>query len=116
MQAALREFNVKWCGTIGSRKACFSEYANKSLQILIHKYLTVHETLRYIYTRPSLVLTYKCGHHILSVMSPCNANLPGNEAAVQMILHKQYKKRRCGRACRYTNLRFKVGDLARLKT
>ncbi len=49
-------------------------------------------------------------------MAPRDADLPGNETIVQRILHQQYEKRGRGRARRYANLRFKVGDLVRLKT
>ncbi len=117
VQSTLREFNVEWRGAVGTLKACFAERANKSLQILIHKYLTAHETLRYIDALQALVRTYnRRGHRTLHGMAPRDADLPGNETIVQGILHQQYEKRGRGRARRYANLRFKIGDLVRLKT
>ncbi len=84
---------------------------------MIHKYLTAHETLRYIDALPALVRTYnRRGHRTLHGMAPHMADLPGNKTIVQGILHQQYKKRGRGRACRYANLRFKIGDLVHLKT
>ncbi len=112
VQAALREFNVEWRGAVGTLKACFAERANKSLQILIHKYLTAHETLQYLDALQALVRKYnRRGHHTLHGMAPRDTDLPGNETIVQGILHQQYEKRGRGRARRYANLRFKIGDL-----
>ncbi len=117
VQALLREFGVEWRGAVGTLKACFAERANKLLQILIHKYLTHGETLRYVDKLRALVRTYNTrGHRTLEGMSPRAADRPANEAAVQAILHAQYERRGRGRARRQANLRFRVGDLVRLKT
>ena len=48
VQDLLGSHGVRWEPADGTLKACIAERVNKTLQILIYKHLTEHETLRYI--------------------------------------------------------------------
>jgi transposase InsO family protein len=113
VQHLLRQAGVEWEAATGTMKACFCERVNKSLQILIYKYLTENETLSYIDVLPQLVATYnKRGHRTLEGMSPLMADKVANEGRVQAILHQQY----ADRAGRRRTAKFRVGDMVRVKT
>ena len=112
VQHLLRQLGVKWEGATGTMKACFAERVNKSLQLLIYKYLTENETLRYIDVLPRLVRSYnRRPHRTLEGMTPFEADKPVNRHRVQAILHAQYAKRATRRRPRLA-----VGDLVRVKT
>ena len=114
VQGLLRSKNVEWQHAYGTLKACIAERANKSLQILLYKYMTEAETVRYIDKLASLVQTYnKRGHRTLKGMTPEEADLPQNEARVQAIFQQKYLKAASHRRHR---LPFSVGDLVRIKT
>lgn len=117
VQDVLASRNVRWEGAIGTSKACMAERANKTLQNLIYKYINNREGHRYIDALPDLVRSYNTrGHRTLKGMSPAEADLPANEAAVAAIHHQRYEKMGRQRASRQRNARFKVGDLVRIKT
>ena len=108
----LASHNVEWQPANGMLKACIAERVNKTLQILIYKYLSENETTRYIDVLPQLVDTYnKRGHRTLENMSPLEADLPENEARVQAIFHERYEK--LGRERKPP--KFEVGTLVRIK-
>lgn len=114
VQQLLRGRGVEWQAAIGTLKASIAERVNKSLQVIIYKYLTQNETVRYIDVLASLVETYnKRGHRTLEGMSPRVADRPRSEAAVQTIHHRRYAK---VEERRKEKLPFKVGDVVRLKT
>lgn len=117
VQQLLASRGVEWQGASGTLKACIAERANKSLQILLYKYLTDSEGVRYIDELRRLVRTYNHRpHRTLDGLTPAQADLPGNEAAVQAIFHARYEKLGRGRRRRQLNARFAVGDLVRVKT
>ena len=114
VQTLLQNANVEWQPAFGTLKACIAERVNKTLQILIYKYLTEKETLRYIDVLPNLVSTYnKRGHRTLEGMSPENADKPENEAQVQAIFHSRYTQ---AGALRPVKSKYRVGDIVRVKT
>ena len=114
VQTLLRQQGVEWMPAQGTLKAAVAERANKTLQILIYKYLTEKETLRYITVLPRLVTTYnRRGHRTLEGMTPAQADQPQNEPAVQAIAHDRYYQ--IGLA-RRQDLPFKIGDVVRVKT
>jgi hypothetical protein len=114
VQALLRSHNVLWQPANGTLKACIAERVNKTLQILIYKYLTENETIKYIDVLAQLVVTYnERGHRTLEGMTPAQADLPTNEARVRAIFHEKYED---ANKHRKTTLPFKVGDMVRLKT
>ena len=91
-------------------KAAIVERANKSLQSLLYKYMTENSTKRYIDALPALVTTYnQRPHRTLKGMSPAEADLPENEAAVLAIHAKRYADVPKG------TVRFKVNDVVRVK-
>ncbi len=108
----LREhYRVRQQWAIGTSKAAYAERVNKTLQILIFKYLTDRETNRYIDVLPDLVTTYNTRKHgSLKKFTPEEADRPGNALAVRAVHMERYRnvKRR--------KPRFKVGDAVRVKT
>ena len=96
---------------VGTSKAAYAERANKTLQILIYKYLTDRESLRYIDVLDDLVSTYnKRGHRSLAYMSPHDAEKQKNQLRVRDVAMQRYRK------IRRKHPRFKVQDLVRIKT
>ena len=113
VQALLRQRGIEWQPALGTLKACVAERANKTIQILIYKYITEKERLRYVGALSKLVDTYnKRPHRTLEGMSPANADRARNEGRVQAIHHARYTKIAAKR--RYP--RFKVGEIVRIKT
>ena len=113
VQNLLRSHHVEWEPARGTMKAAIAERANKTIQILIYKYLSDRETVRYIDVLPQLVSTYNARpHRTLEGLTPDYADMPENEAAVQAIAHRRYAE--VGRARR--SPKYKVGDVVRVKT
>lgn len=113
VQFVLRSNGIVWEPATGTMKAAIAERANKTIQILIYKYLSDRETLRYIDVLPQLVTTYNTRpHRTLEGMTPDFADRPNNEAAVQAVAHRRYAE--IGRARKKP--KFKVGDVVRVKT
>lgn len=114
VQTLLRQRGVEWYAAGGTMKASIAERVNKTLQILIYKYLTAKETTRYIDKLNSIVATYnRRPHRTLKGLTPRLADMPANEALVQSIHHQRYEKIA---EKRKTTLPFKVGDMVRVKT
>ena len=113
VQDLLRQNEIEWQQAYGTLKACVAERVNKTLQLLIYKYLSQNETARYIPALSRLVGTYNNrGHRTLQGMTPNEADQTENEDAVRAIFHDRYGK--IGELRRQP--KFKVGDLVRLKT
>ncbi len=110
----LASSGVEWQPALGTLKACFAERVNKSLQLLIYKFLTARETLRYIDVLPNLVETYNGRpHRSIGGMTPNEADRPASQPQLRAIFRERYEK--IGRL-RRARLPFKVGDVVRLKT
>lgn len=93
---------------VGTSKAAYAERANKSIQILIYKYLTDRETLRYIDELDNLVQTYNSrGHRSLNYMSPNEAETKEDQVRAIAIQRFQKIKPRLPK--------FNIGDLVRVK-
>ena len=96
---------------VGTSKAAYAERANKSIQILIYKYLTDRETLRYIDELQNLILTYNSrGHRSLNYMSPDEAERNENQNQVRAIAINRFQK------IKPKLPKFEIGDLVRVKT
>ena len=104
--------NVDQQLAVGTSKAAIAERVNKTLQILIYKYLTDKETLRYIDVLPQLVETYNNRKHraLAYQFSPNEADLPRNEPEVLGIHRARIQK------VKRKKPKFKVGDIVRVKT
>ena len=114
VQELLRSNGIEWQASNGVAKAAIAERANKTLQILMYKYLTERETWKYADVLDRLVDTYNGrGHRTLKGMTPDEADLPENEARVQAIFNERYAK---AAERRRLKLPFKVGDMVRIKT
>ena len=114
VQNILASNDVEWQALGGTMKAAVAERANKTIQILIYKYLTKKETTRYVDVLQRFVETYnKRGHRSLNGMCPQDADLPRNENEIKAIHHARYEKIAQKRK---SYLPFKVGDLVRIKT
>lgn len=114
VQQALRQHDVEWQPANGTLKAAIAERVNKTLQILMYKYMTENETTKYVGQLPALVRTYnRRGHRTLEGMTPAEADKPRNENRLRAIFHARYEK--IGRM-RKLHLPFKVGDVVRVKS
>ena len=114
LQDLLRSHGIEWYAAGGTMKASIAERVNKTLQVIIYKYLTAKETTRYIDKLQGFVASYnKRPHRTLKGLSPKLADLPRNEGLVQSIHHMRYEK--IARKRKKT-LPFRVGDLVRVKT
>lgn len=114
VQALLRDKGVEWQAAFGTLKACIAERVNKTLQILIFKYLSENETARYIDVLPDLVRTYNDrGHRTLEDMTPNQADKPANENRLIAVFRRRYLK---AAKHRKTSLPFAINDLVRIKT
>ena len=113
VKTLLQNNNIILQEAYGTLKACIAERVNKTLQILIYKYLTEKETLTYIDVLQDLVNSYnKRGHRTLKGISPKNADLPENEDRIQQIFNQKYGEI----ANRRKTPKYKVGDRVRVKT
>lgn len=105
--------NIKQTIATGTSKAAYAERANKSIQILLYKYLTHTDGLRYIDALEDLVLTYnRRPHRSLKNMSPLEADKASNSGqvlAAAMEKWRRVEKRRKG-------AQLSVGDVVRIKT
>lgn len=111
LQHLLRTKRIKHRIASGTCKASYAERANKSIQILIYKYLTNAESLRYIDALPNLVETYnKRAHRSLQKMCPNDADLPRNEVRVRGIHIERYM------SIQRKKPTLAVGDTVRVKT
>lgn len=114
VQNLLRRQGVEWQPAFGTLKACIAERVNKTLQVLIYKYLTEFETLKYIHVLDQLVNTYNNRkHRTLEGMTPNEADRPENEGRLQALFHAKYAKIATRRR---PTLKFRVGDIVRVKT
>ena len=114
VQQLLRNRGVEWQAAFGTLKAAVAERANKTIQILMFKYLSENETKRYIDVLPLLLNTYSNrGHRTLKGMSPNEADRAENEGRVQGIFNERYAKLA---GHRRRELPLKVGDVVRIKT
>ncbi len=96
-------------------KAAIVERVNKSLQILIYKYLTDRSETRYIDALPDLVKSYNTRkHRSLNYISPQEADFPSNEHLVRS-MHRMRYSSLVGKQ-RKSPPTFKVGDMVRVKT
>lgn len=117
VQRVLRSHGIEWQEALGTLKACIAERANRSLQELIYKYMSANETVKYIGVLQKLVRTYNDRpHRTLKGLTPRQADLPRNEAAVQAIFHQRYAKYDAVRRRTQRNMTLEVGDLVRVKT
>lgn len=114
VQALLNSHNIEWRASNGTLKACIAERVNKTLQVLVFKHMTENQAKNYVDALPELVRTYNTrGHRTLEGMTPAEADRPDNEARVQAIFHERYEK--LGRTRGLRKLRFRVGDMVRVK-
>ena len=95
---------------VGTSKASYAERANKTMQVLIYKYLSDRESLRYIEELQNLVQSYNSrGHRSLNYMSPNDAERDENQNQVLAMATARFQK------VRPKMPRLRVGDLVRVK-
>lgn len=94
----------------GTSKAAYAERANKTLQILIYKYLTHVDTYRYIDHLDELVNTYNSRpSRPLEGLSPNEAEAPRNQRHVRAAAIRRWSK------IKRKSPKFAVGDRVRVK-
>ncbi len=110
----MRTNHIKLIQTMNINKAAVCERANKSIQILIYKYLTDKGTTTYIDVLPQIITTYnKRRHRTLNYHSPNFADNPRNEVKIRSIHMARYGKINEKRP---KHLKFSIGDTVRVKT
>ncbi len=113
IQTLLRRKRIEWQPAVGTCKAAIAERANKTIQVLIYKFLSERESLRYIDDLARLVNTYnKRPHRTLDGMTPKEADRPANEQRVRAIHMARYAKIEQKKKAS----KFKLGDIVRVKT
>jgi transposase InsO family protein len=110
VRTLLNSRGVRQENSVGTCKAAVAERANKSLQVLLYKYMSENQTKEYLSKLDKLVETYnKRGHRTLNFMSPNMADLPRNEEQVRGIHIARYAK------IPNKKIKFKVGEVVRIK-
>ena len=105
--------NIEQTFASGTSKASYAERANKTLEIMINKYMTQVQSFRYIDVLPDIVASYNLrGHRSLDGMSPEEADAPNNRLHVRGILMKNHSKRAL---TANKAVKFRVGDRVRVK-
>jgi len=106
----LRARGVRQETAKGTCKAAVAERANKTLQILLYKYMSENDTRTYIDKLDRLVYTYNHrGHRTLEFMAPATADQPRNEERVRGIHVTRYARVKRKKA------NFRVGQIVRVK-
>lgn len=106
-----RRHNVELQLSVGTSKAAYAERANKTLQILIYKYLTDRETVRYIDVLDQLVDSYNNrGHRSLENFTPNEAEQRRNERNIREIAMKRFSRIKRKKPL------LKLGQAVRIKT
>lgn len=109
----LRAHGVEQQFKSGTSKASYAERANKSMQVLIYKYLTHKQTLRYIDVLSELTDTYNNrAHRSLDGTTPHEADKPRSQMWIRGVLKRAHTDRAL-KARRSPKL--KVGDSVRVK-
>lgn len=109
----LRQHNIAQQFKSGTSKASFAERANKSLQVLLYKYLTNSQSFRYIDKLAAIVNTYNNRpHRSLDNVTPHEADKPRSERWISGVLRRLHEERR---AKALKRPKFKVGDTVRIK-
>jgi transposase InsO family protein len=111
VRALLAERGIEQRIALGTSKASYAERANKTIQVLLYKWLSDRETTRYIDQLDNIVKSYNArGHRSLQFLSPREADKPKNEKYVRGLnMHRVAKVRR-------KEPTLQLGDLVRVKT
>lgn len=106
----LRERGIEQRTAVGTCKAAIAERANKSLQILLYKFMTQKQTRNYIDALDEIVASYNDrGHRTLENKSPNEADNAANEDEIREIHARRYAK------IRPKKPRLREGQVVRIK-
>jgi transposase InsO family protein len=95
-------------------KAAIVERVNRTLQNMIHRYMTEKKTRRYMDKLQAIVESYNNRpHRSIGKLTPCQAELPENASAVVGALRQHYSD--CKRPIPKSRM-LKVGAVVRFKT
>jgi len=110
MKDMLERYDVEWQLAHGTSKAAYAERANKSIQILIYKYMNENETFRYIDHLQDFADTYNNREHRgIDNLTPMEADDPDNSEAVRAILESKVK------LIKKRKPKLAVGDMVKVK-
>ena len=113
VQTFLKSKNIKLMHPNSELKAAIVERFNKTLQSLIYKYMTEHQTLKYADKLQDLVAIYNNRLHRTIKMTPADAELEKNQLLVRNALNEHYSKIERKRK---KKPKFEIGDIVRIKT
>lgn len=109
------ENNIRLDLATNINKASIVERANKSIQILIYKYLTDKGKTKYIDVLPDIVKTYNSRkHRTLEYLTPYEADQAENEVKVRSIHLRRFGKLNNKR--KKSKPHFQIGHTVRIKT
>jgi hypothetical protein len=110
VMALLRSRGVDPQVATGTCKAAIAERANKTIQIILYKYMTENQTRTYRDRLQELVASYnRRPHRSLANMTPNGADSPRNEVRVRGIHTQRYAR------VKRKRVRFKLGQVVRIK-
>ena len=110
----LEEYNISSQTAAGYNKLAIGERFNKTLQVMIYRYLSNNETERYIDKLQDLVTSYnKRPHRTLRGLTPNFADKPENEVMVRGIIRQRIAN--IPRSSKTDAKALKVGDIVRIK-
>ena len=72
VQQLLDDYDIQHYSTRGEPKAAVVERFNRTLKELTYKYMTVHNTLKYLEALPDLVRRYNTRIHSATQMAPAD--------------------------------------------
>ena len=109
-----RDYEIVRYSTTTPIKSSYAERINKSLEDLLYKVMTAHQSLRWIDYVDKVVDIYN--HRVSSVLhglTPSEAHLPSNEAYLRMKFWGDYKKHK-EKMIKHQNQRFFINDNVRV--
>jgi len=119
VKSLMNENNIELIQSRNVHKAAIVERVNKTIQILIYKYLTDRGEVRYLDVLPALITTYNNRQHrSLQQMTPNEADDPKNEVIVRSIQLKRYSEinKKGRKKSAKSRSKFEIGDSVRIKT
>ena len=109
------DYSIHMQKASGYNKTAIAERANKTIQLLIYKYMTENESARYIDVLDKLVKSYNNrSHRSLRGMTPNEADEPLNEVTVRGLHRERFNKIKRISPSELKHM-FSVGDTVRIK-
>lgn len=106
-----RNNKIRFFHNYTSVHAAYVERFNRTFQNMLYKYLTEHETKRYLDVLQDIATSYNTRYHRMIGMSPNDAEHEKNQMSVALAMDRYRSKSKLGVPI---NPKFKVGQLVRI--